>query len=119
MSGNHNSCKKESNNKTKYLGLVEAAEVLFGEWVSIDDCPLVEDKTPETFLLQKYAVQDLSEECRIMVDVILSLPEEMFLLNGRIKTVQLSQKTKERTGWSLAKIKMVKTRLEKSLSMAI
>ena len=115
MSGSTCSSQKEFHSKKKHIGLVEAAEVLFGEYIPVEDCPLLEEKTPETFLLQKSFFQELSGECRTMADIIITLPEEMFLINGRIKIEQLFKTMKERSGWSKAKTRKVKTRLEKSL----
>ena len=112
MSRNSASHKEKLHNKE---GIVEAAEVLFGEWLPVEDCVLLEEKTPETFLLQKSFFQEMSEECRTMADTINTLPEEMFLINGRIKIEQLLKTMKERSGWSKAKTRKVKTHLERSL----
>ncbi len=114
-------------------GLVCACEVLWGEWSEIGACEalmeklpsykitwnagnLISSETPESALLKKDAILSLPNECRIFAEIILSLPEEMFLVNGRMKKTAVSKFVREKTGWSREKISRIQTKLIKHLS---
>lgn len=107
--------RKKNIKEKNYAGLVSAAEVLFADWEDLENVVMVNEETPETLLLEKTFFQNLSKEIRIMAEIIISLPEEMFLVNGRLKKEMLRKVVKEQTGWSETKIERVKERLGERL----
>lgn len=80
-----------------------------------DEIPLQEERTPETILMEKDFQKCLSKECLLMAKTIMNLPEEMFLINGKLKKMELRKLIKEQTGWSVAKIDKVKENLAQQL----
>jgi hypothetical protein len=90
---------------------VSAGTIYFGQWLSIDDVNLEAHETPETILLKKDGILSLPKECRLMAEIILSMPEEMFLVNGKIKKEALRRVVRNKTGWSLSRIDGVRKRL--------
>ena len=72
---------------------------------------LQDENTPETILIEKDNIQGLSKECRLMAKAILNLPEEMFMINGKLKKTALRKIIHKETGWSIAKIERVKISL--------
>jgi len=102
---------KEKN----FDGLISAAEVLFAEWEDFENVVIMEKETPETLLLEKTFLQNLTKEARIMAEIIVGLPEEMFLENGKIRKGFLRRIVKEQTGWSVSKIRRIHTNLGEKL----
>lgn len=72
-------------------------------------------KNPESILIEKDNLSSLSTECLLLAKLILSLPEESFLINGKIKKTRLRNIIKRRTGWSCSKIDRVKNILANQL----
>jgi hypothetical protein len=63
---------------------------------------------PESFLLEKESLStSLTKECLLMAKTILNMPEEMFLINGKMKKMALRKAIRKETGWSKAKIAQV------------
>lgn len=94
---------------------VSACEVYWGEWLPYEDCSLLESSTPETILMEKETIDDLPKECRQLANIILNLPEEMYLVNGKLKRTFLRKFVKAKTGWSLCKVEKVQSKLENIL----
>jgi hypothetical protein len=111
---NQSFSKKDSAEKN-FDGLTSAAEVLFAEWVDFENVVITEKETPETLLLKKTFLQSLTKEARIMAEIIIGLPEEMFLENGKLRKNLLRRIVKEQTGWPVSKIERVKERLGENL----
>ncbi len=71
---------------------------------------------PEILLISKDTQEKmLSDECKIMVNVINDLPEKSFLSSGKVKKTVLFQFVKRKTGWSMTKIEQVRTTLARQL----
>ena len=71
---------------------------------------------PEILLISKDTQKKmLSDECKIMVNVINDLPEKSFLSSGKVKKTVLFQFVKRKTGWSMTKIEQVRTTLARQL----
>ena len=92
-----------------------AAAVYFGKWVPVEDAGLIDHTTPETILLEKDKIRSLPRECEILKNILIDLPEEMFLLNGRVKRSLFNKVVKKKTGWDSDRIKKVSDRLKQSL----
>jgi hypothetical protein len=93
-----------------------AGTVYFGQWIPYDEMQFTSEETPETILLAKESFTDgLPKECKILADIVLNLPEELFLVNGKIKKTAFHQVVKAKTGWSVHKIEITKERLRKFL----
>jgi hypothetical protein len=71
--------------------------------------------TPETLLISKDSQKTLSSECQIIINIINELPEDGFLLSGKIKKTKLFHCVKTKTGWSMVKIKQVLDSLTRQL----
>jgi hypothetical protein len=97
----------------------KACEVYWGEWVPVEDCDLQEKETPETILMAKDAMESMPKECRTLVEILLNLPEEMYLTNGKVKTTQLFRKiAKAQAGWSIEKARLTYFKLARHLSVS-
>jgi hypothetical protein len=98
---------------------VKACEVFWGEWVPYEDCVLLTTETPETLLMEKESINSLPKECKLLAELIVNLPEEMFLNNGRLKRTFFRKFVKTKTGWSLDKVAQVQTRLTRCLAVSM
>jgi hypothetical protein len=98
---------------------VKACEVFWGEWLSVEDVELVEQETPESILLDKDRIDSLPKECRTLIGIIMNLPEEMYLVNGRLKRTFFRKHVKSVTGWSIEKVDRVQSKLESNLSVQL
>ena len=94
---------------------VAGASVYFGEWVPIEDVEIETSSNPESILLEKESIEELPSECRTLVDILMGIPEEMFMLNGRVKKGYLQSFVKAKTGWSHKEIARTKGCLRRSL----
>lgn len=83
---------------------VKACEVFWGEWVDFETCNIEDPTTPETILIDKDIINKLPNECKLMANMILNLPEEMFLVNGKLKRTFFRKFVKSKTGWSMEKV---------------
>lgn len=102
---------------------VEAAAYIF--WANeVDICDIsilqevseMHSTNPETLLIEKDNLKNsLSKECRIVAETIWNLPEEMFLVNGKLKKTALKKILKQRLGWSNTKIKRINESLARQL----
>ena len=115
MPRNRSFGEKKNYQEKNYDGLVSAAEVLFAEWEDFENVVIAEKETPETLLLEKTFLQNLTKEARIMAEIIVGLPEEMFLENGKIRKGLFRKIVKEQTGWSVSKIERTKERLSENI----
>lgn len=71
---------------------------------------------PEKILIKKDSFQKiLSKECLIMANILANLPENMFLVNGKVKKTKFRKIIKKQTGWSLAKVVQVENTLTMKL----
>lgn len=91
---------------------VKACEVYWGTWLNYEECDLQEEETPETILMEKEAIWNLPKECRTLAEIIINLPEEMFLVNGRLKKTFFRKFVKSKTGWPVDKVVKVQNKLE-------
>jgi hypothetical protein len=96
--------------------LVKACEIYWGEWTNYEDCVLLERETPETILISKDNLEKLPKECKTLVDIIINLPEEMFCINGKLKTSLFYKFVELKTGWSKDKIHHTHYKLAQCLS---
>jgi hypothetical protein len=98
---------------------VRACEIYWGEWVNYEECNLQDEKTPETILIEKDAIRSLPKECRILAEIIINLPEEMFLVNGRLNKTFFRKFVRARTGWTIRKVNKIQNKLEHHLIEAV
>jgi hypothetical protein len=82
--------------------LEHAATIYFGVF-SPEDYLTPEQETPETLLIQKDALQKLSEEAKFLIDILINLPDEMILSTGRVCYKRLSKFLQEK-GWSKKRV---------------
>jgi hypothetical protein len=100
----------------------DAAYIFWSYEVDIYDPNILQEVSemhstnPETLLIEKDNLKNsLSKECRIVAEAILNLPEEMFLVNGKLKKTALKKILKQRLGWSNTKIKRINESLARQL----
>ncbi len=79
-------------------------------WKSLDDPTIInylhtEEPTPEDILISKDLFKTFSDEAIALTKVILSCPEEFFLLSGRISQSLLGKECKKQLGWGRIKTK--------------
>jgi len=77
-------------------------------WVDINDPVILNDlidptPTPEAILISKEIFSFFSDEAKTLAQILLSCPEEFFLVNGRIKKELLRNECREVLGWSKRK----------------
>lgn len=96
--------------------IISAAEIYWGEFLPIDDMEIVLEKTPETILLEKDPLNFLTEECRLLANILLNLPEEMTRLNGSVKIRPLTQFVNKQLGWGGTKLQTIMRRLVHDLN---
>jgi hypothetical protein len=85
-----------------------AACVVFGEWVPIDTVEIAEPDTPETLLFEKEKFKELSEEGKALINIILNAPEDLFLVNGRVREQVLRRYCRHKKNWSASKVDATK-----------
>jgi hypothetical protein len=94
---------------------VAAGYVYFGQWLNIEDDFLPDPSTPETIFMDKEVIEKLPRECEILKDILLNLPEELFLISGKAKKTAFRRIIKAKTGWNDIRINRVEERLKTSL----
>ena len=99
--------------------IVGACEVFWGEWLDFQDCNLKTEVTPETIMMEEDSFRNLPKESRILADIIINLPEEMFLVNGKLKKTFFRKLVKAKTGWNTHKMNMIQSKLESQLILSI
>jgi len=93
-----------------------AAFVYFGEFQPIEDIservlPAYQE-TPEDTLIRKETLKELSLEGKELVDIVLSLPAECFLMNGKgVKKGSLYKICREKKGWTKEQTEAIKMEL--------
>lgn len=97
---------------------VSAGYVYYAEWIPLDNLTLEDPSTPETILIEKDKVQKLPKKCRTLLEIIMGLPDEMFMLNGRVRKTALHRVINEKTGWSKERIVRIEGKLRTSLEKA-
>lgn len=92
--------------KMKMLRECESIMPIFANeaWKEISDPSVVDDlidphPSPESELISKDIFKTFSDEAKEVAKIILSCPEEFFLMNGRIKKSLLRHECKEKLGW--------------------
>lgn len=91
----------------KQVDIIErAAEIHWGQYIPINgnesldrEKYLQENDTPESLLIEKDKFWKMPQECKIVAEIILNLPEEMFTANGKVKKGELLKIMKEKLGW--------------------
>lgn len=86
--------------------LICAANVLFGDFCSIEDITLIEQNNPETILISKSIFQNLSDEAKEVIGIIINAPSELFLVNGKFRKMELRNMLRKNK-WSFKKIRAV------------
>jgi hypothetical protein len=94
---------------------VSAGYVYYAEWVPLDNIAVEDPRNPETILLEKDRLQRLPKKCKTLVEILMSLPDEMFMLNGKVKKTALHRIINEKTGWSKERIERIELKLRESL----
>jgi hypothetical protein len=87
-----------------------AIEIICGKWVPIEEVEIPITETPEDDLMHKEWFDALSKEGKIVVNLILSAPKEMFFTNGRINRQEFFKyvrRNRRRPAWSRVKIDSV------------
>ena len=97
---------------------VDAGFVYFAEWLPIDNIVLEDPLNPETILIEKDTLQKLPKKCRTLVEIVLSLPEAMFMLNGKARKRALRRYVNAKTGWSVERMNRIQNRLRDSLQQS-
>ncbi|MFA5396355.1 MAG: hypothetical protein WC346_10145 [Methanogenium sp.] len=107
---------------------VQACEIYWGEWTEVDVYNVLMEETPhrninwdmsrlqaegnpESILMEKDMFNSLPRECRILAEILVNLPEEMFLVNGKVKKTSLRKLVKKQTGWPIEKVDRIQARL--------
>lgn len=80
--------------------IVEAAEVYWGTFCALDKVIVLHPSNPEFEFLQKEKIYSLSREAQQALEIIMSLPDEMFLGTGRVKKEELRWLLRQRFHWS-------------------
>lgn len=100
----------------------DAAYIFWSNTVDIYDVSILQEVSeihsinPETLLIEKDNLKNsLTKECRIVAETILNLPEEMFLVNGKLKKTALKKILKQKLGWSNTKINRINESLARQL----
>jgi len=106
--------KRENIEDAAYIYWSKEENVYLESLQEMEHCLHTPDN-PETILIEKDFTKSLSKECMLMAKTIMNLPEEMFLINGKLKKTQLRKLLKQRTGWSTTKIDKVKASLARQL----
>lgn len=97
----------------------KACEVYWGEWVDVADCDLRERETPESILMSKDTMDNMPSECKTLVEVLLNIPEEMYLVNGKVKKTALFKRIVEaHSKWNLKEARFNYYQLARYLSVA-
>lgn len=93
--------------------LEAAAIVWFGEYQSIDPDNLqyVTEENPESILIAKELLTNLSREAKEVVTIIINSPEEMFLKSGSFRQMEL-RKILRKKGWGWKKVLSVQKELQ-------
>lgn len=107
----------------KEVDVIErAAEIHWGQYLDYHDTILQNKEgylqiadTPESILIEKDKFWKLPNECRIIAEIILFLPEEMFMSNGRLKKVEFYKIIKKKLGWDRKKTVKITNKLSKCM----
>ena len=107
----------------KEVDVIErAAEIHWGQYLDTQDVNLQNkelylqtSETPESLLIEKDRFWKLPEQCRLVAEIILNLPEEMYMSNGKIKKMEVCKATKEKLGWDYLKTTSIMAKLSKCL----
>ena len=115
---------------------VKACEVYWGEWIPCEEIEetlenpkilftgnyqtferLQTTDDPETIFLEKEAIGDnLPTECKTLVGILINIPEEMYLVNGKLKKTFFRKLVRAKTGWSAEKVERVYSKLKTILT---
>jgi hypothetical protein len=85
------------------MSIEAAATIHWGDFLPYHDyqelCPITD--TPESWLIMKETVQNLSEEGKFLLNFIKDLPDELFLVNGKPKKTEICKILRKNYRWSL------------------
>jgi hypothetical protein len=85
--------------------IVDAAIVMFGQQIDIGEVHIRNEDDPERTIIFQDSVEKLSAEAKLVLSVILRLPEEMFD-KGKIVHRKLFRFMKARYGWKAEVVKI-------------
>jgi hypothetical protein len=94
---------------------VSGCYVYFSEWLPIESISMEDNLTPEVILLEKDRLQRLPKKCKTLLEIIMSLPDEMFMINGKLRKTALRRVINAKTGWSKELIDRIEDKLRTSL----
>lgn len=106
---------KEEDIESASMIYWEKLEDVYSISLQMHEQQLQTSDNPETLLIEKDFVNALSKECQFMAKAIISLPEEIFLLNGKARKTKFREIMKVKTGWPVVKIEKVKLSLAHQL----
>lgn len=107
----------------KEVDVIErAAEIHWGQYLEYQDVTLQNKEgylqitdTPESILIEKDKFWKLPNECKTIAEIILFLPEEMFMSNGKLKKGEFYKIIKKRLGWDRKKTIKITNKLSKCM----
>lgn len=73
----------------------------------IENPEFIDNRTPEKFLIEKDKYKTLSDEARLLMNVILDLPDEYFTKKGKLKKHLLRNAMKTTYKWPVRKVEEV------------
>ena len=71
---------------------------------NVDDCHIKSEANPEAQYMLKEALENLSEETKLVVSTIMNLPDEYFSASSRLPRYELVSYMKRRFGWNAKKV---------------
>jgi hypothetical protein len=90
---------------------VSAATIYFGRWETEESLQDEIQDSPEKEVMFLSFLQSLKGEVQLFAHTILTLPSDMFYLNGKLKTDQAERFMKEKYGWSRGKFEKAREKL--------
>jgi hypothetical protein len=96
--------------------IVEACAVFWGEWLDPDLITLQASDNPEQNCILMETIENLSLEAKLVLSVIINMPDEVFTKTGRVIQHKFEEQMKNEFGWSIHKIRKVQHKLLLSFS---
>jgi|GEM_PF-4518073 hypothetical protein len=77
-----------------------AAQIYWGEFFSYeDDIENLQINDPESLVIAKETLEKLSSEAKLLLNLIINLPEEMFWKNGALNKTEIKKILREEFKW--------------------
>ena len=96
-----------------------AIAVMTSEYIPYQAAHLVDESTPENSIMESEKYKALSDEAKYLANIIINMPDEFFLVNGKVTKKVLRQIAKKERGWSARKVDEVRYELGFFLKMRI